>query len=59
MVKCGVLFVVRTEFLNSIYTSFCLKELNKHYRFLKHMVLVLSLNVFIVLLTQKGWPPLI
>jgi hypothetical protein len=23
MVKCGVLFEVRTEFLNIIYTSFC------------------------------------
>jgi hypothetical protein len=25
MVKCGVLFEVRTEFLNNIYTSFGLK----------------------------------
>jgi hypothetical protein len=28
MVKCGVLFVVRTEFLNNIYTSFGFKGLN-------------------------------
>jgi hypothetical protein len=28
MVKCGVLFEVRAEFLNIIYTSFSLKELN-------------------------------
>jgi hypothetical protein len=27
MVKCGVLFEVRTEFLNNIYTSFGFKEL--------------------------------
>jgi hypothetical protein len=27
MVKCGVLFEVRTEFLNSIYTSFGFKRL--------------------------------
>jgi hypothetical protein len=28
MVKCGVLFEVRTEFLNNIYTSFVFKGLN-------------------------------
>jgi hypothetical protein len=28
MVKCGVLFEVRTEFLNNIYTSFGFKGLN-------------------------------
>jgi hypothetical protein len=28
MVKCGVLFEVRTEFLNIIYTSFGFKGLN-------------------------------
>jgi hypothetical protein len=28
MVKCGVLFEVRTEFLNNIYTSFSFKGLN-------------------------------
>jgi hypothetical protein len=28
MVKCGVLFEVRAEFLNIIYTSFSLKGLN-------------------------------
>jgi hypothetical protein len=28
MVKCGVLFEVRTEFLNVIYTSFVFKGLN-------------------------------
>jgi hypothetical protein len=28
MVKCGVLFEVRTEFLNVIYTSFGFKGLN-------------------------------
>jgi hypothetical protein len=35
MVKCGVLFEVRTEFLNIIYTSFGFKGLNGDY-FLKH-----------------------
>jgi hypothetical protein len=34
MVKCGVLFEVRTEFLNNIYTSFGLKGLISDY-FLK------------------------
>jgi hypothetical protein len=29
MVKCGVLFEVRTEFLNNIWTSFVFKGLNK------------------------------
>jgi hypothetical protein len=28
MVKCGVLFEVRTEILNIIYTTFNFKELN-------------------------------
>jgi hypothetical protein len=28
MAKCGVLFEVRTEFLNSIYTTFGFKGLN-------------------------------
>jgi uncharacterized protein (UPF0297 family) len=28
MVKCGVLFEVRTEFLNNIYTSLVFKGLN-------------------------------
>jgi hypothetical protein len=28
MVKCGVLFDVRTEFLNNIYTNFVFKGLN-------------------------------
>jgi hypothetical protein len=28
MVKCGVLFEVRAEFLNNIYTSFVFKGLN-------------------------------
>jgi hypothetical protein len=28
IVKCGVLFKVRTEFLNNIYTSFVFKGLN-------------------------------
>jgi hypothetical protein len=28
MVKCGVLFKVRTEFLNNIYTNFGFKGLN-------------------------------
>jgi hypothetical protein len=28
MVKCGVLFEVRTEFLNNIYTSFGFKGLS-------------------------------
>jgi hypothetical protein len=28
MVKCGVLYEVRTEFLNNIYTSFGFKGLN-------------------------------
>jgi hypothetical protein len=30
MVKCGVLFEVRTEFLNVIYTSFVFRGLTKH-----------------------------
>jgi hypothetical protein len=34
MVKCGVLFEVRIEFLNNIYTSFGFKGLNRDY-FLK------------------------
>jgi hypothetical protein len=29
MVKCGVFFAVRTEFLNIIHTSFGFKELKK------------------------------
>jgi hypothetical protein len=29
MVKCGVLFEVRTEFLNNIQTSFSFKGLNR------------------------------
>jgi hypothetical protein len=29
MVKCGVLFEVRTELLNIIYTSFCFKGLKR------------------------------
>jgi hypothetical protein len=30
MMKCGVLFEVRTEFLNNIYTSFVFKGLTKY-----------------------------
>jgi hypothetical protein len=30
MVKCGVLFEVRTEFLNNIQTNFVFKGLNEH-----------------------------
>jgi hypothetical protein len=31
MVKCGVLFEVRTEFLNIVYTSFVFKGLRVSY----------------------------
>jgi hypothetical protein len=38
MVKCGVLFGVRTEFLNNIYTSFVFKGLNSVNQFIFVMV---------------------
>jgi hypothetical protein len=43
MVKCGVLFEVRTGFLNIIYTSFGFKELNLN-----------SINQLIFLMVKYG-----
>jgi hypothetical protein len=38
MVKCGVLFEVRTEFLNTIYTSFGFKGL-KYLQYLRNVLM--------------------
>jgi hypothetical protein len=43
MVKCGVLFEVRTEFLNNIQTSFVFKALNLN-----------SFNQFIYVMVKRG-----
>jgi hypothetical protein len=40
MVKCGVLFEVRTEFLNNIYTSFGFKMLTLHAAVLAETLMV-------------------
>jgi hypothetical protein len=48
MVKCGVLFKVRTEFLNIILTSFGFKRLNRGFIFLN------SVNQLIFVMVKCG-----
>jgi hypothetical protein len=54
MVKCGVFFAVRTEFLNIIYTRFGFKEL-KQIRLvtLAYMIIFSENYKFEVLLTEN------
>jgi hypothetical protein len=48
MVKCGVLFEVRTEFLNIILTSLGLKGLNRDFIYLN------SINQLIFVMVRCG-----
>jgi hypothetical protein len=48
MVKSGVLLEVRTEFLNTIYTSFVFKGLNRGFMCLN------SVNQFIFVMVKCG-----
>jgi hypothetical protein len=54
MVKCGVLFEVRTEFLNNIYTSFVFNGLMKRQQSnnnkWSNLIIVLILNKAVITL---------